>query len=150
MWAPLLVHWCFACPNHAEDHEESQPDEILAAEDLQQQDQDQEDQDVPLLPADGELLGNNRPGMEKVDPIPDEFLFEASARLTNVADLHATAEDLVVAGVGVEEEEGARSPRSREIWKTSSSSSSHCAAEEKEEWGEFDQASLQAYQKCSC
>ena len=41
-----------------------------------------------------------------MDPLPDQFLFEASARVT-VADIHATAEDLEVAGVGGEEEEQA-------------------------------------------
>ena len=34
----------------------------------------------------------------------DQFLFEASARVTNVAYRHATTEDLVVAGIGGEEE----------------------------------------------
>ena len=61
----------------------------------------------PLTAAAGELLGTNQPGMEEVDPIPDQFLFVASARVTNVADIHATAEDLMVAGVGGEEEEAA-------------------------------------------
>ena len=41
-----------------------------------------------------------------MNPLPDQFLFEASARVT-VADIHATAEDLEVAGVGGEEEEEA-------------------------------------------
>ena len=97
---------CKFPPPPAEDHEE-QPDEILAAEDLHQQDQDHEDQEVPLVPADGELLGNYQPGMEEVEPMPDQFLFDASARVTNFADIHATAEDSMVAGVGGEEEEAA-------------------------------------------
>ena len=92
---------CRFPPPPAEDNEEEQPEEIRAVGDLQQQ----QDHEVPLVPADRALL---QPGMEEeeVNPLPDQFLFEASARVT-VADIHATAEDLEVAGVGGEEEEEA-------------------------------------------